>query len=188
MSAEPSDSLDRLTAEAGAVEAVRRIGHEAWLRRRAEESAQLVGVLIDLAERRAPVGVSLVSGATRNGVIVMVGSDMIGVRLHDGRRAFIAADAIATVAPDPGVPDVVGDRVVDDLPERPDLHSAIGDLVDEQPLVEVHPVGADQPVTGRLERLGLDVLAVRSTGQTGQTGPVTHVPLGAVVEVLVASP
>ena len=46
------DPLDRLAAEAGVDEAVRRLGHQAWLRRRAEESASLSGLLADLAERQ----------------------------------------------------------------------------------------------------------------------------------------
>ena len=80
------DPLDRLAAEAGVDEAVRRLGHQAWLRRRAEESASLSGLLADLAERQDPVELLLVGGGRRHGRIETVGSDLVGLRLDDRRH------------------------------------------------------------------------------------------------------
>ena len=85
-----ADPLDRLAAEAGVDEAVRRLGHQAWLRRRAEESASLLGLLADLAERQDPVELLLVGGGRRHGRIETVGSDLVGLRLDDRRLALVA--------------------------------------------------------------------------------------------------
>ena len=59
--------------------------------------------------------------------------------------------------------------------------SALDDLVADQPRVTVTLVGTLEPVDGVLERLGRDVLLVREAD-----GTATHLPVGAVVEVLVA--
>ena len=144
------DPLDRLAAEAGVDEAVRRLGHQAWLRRRAEESASLSGLLADLAERHAPVELLLVGGGRRHGRIETVGSDL------------------------------VGDRTVPR--DGPNLRDVLDRLVADQPRVTITLVGTLIPVEGVLERLGRDVLLVREAD-----GSATHLPFGAVVEVLVAS-
>ena len=143
------DPLDRLAAEAGVDEAVRRLGHQAWLRRRAEESASLSGLLADLAERQDPVELLLVGGGRRHGRIETVGSDLVGLRLDDRRLALVTRRSLTAIRPDRGVPDLVGTLI---------------------------------PVEGVLERLGRDVLLVREAD-----GSATHLPFGAVVEVLVAS-
>jgi len=174
-----ADPLDRLAAEAGVDEAVRRLGHQAWLRRRAEESASLLGLLADLAERRDPVEVLLVGGARRHGHIETVGTDLVGVRLDDRRLALVARRALAAIRPDRGVPDLVGDRTVHR--DGPRLREVLDELVTDQPRVTVTLVGTLEPVDGVLERLGRDVLLVREAD-----GTATHLPVGAVVEVLVA--
>ncbi len=171
-----ADPLDRLAAEAGVDEAVRRLGHQAWLRRRAEESASL---LADLAERLDPVEVLLVGGARRHGHIETVGTDLVGVRLDDRRLALVARRALAAIRPDRGVPDLVGDHTVHR--DGPRLREVLDELVTDQPRVTVTLVGTIEPVDGVLERLGRDVLLVREAD-----GTATHLPVGAVVEVLVA--
>ena len=174
------DPLDRLAAEAGVDEAVRRLGHQAWLRRRAEESASLLGLLADLAERQDPVELLLVGGGRRHGHIETVGSDLVGLRLDDRRLALVARRALAAIRPDRGVPDLVGDRTVPR--DGPNLRDVLDHLVADQPRVTITLVGTLIPVEGVLERLGRDVLLVREAD-----GSATHLPFGAVVEVLVAS-
>jgi len=98
------DPLDRLAAEAGVDEAVRRLGHQAWLRRRAEESASLSGLLADLAERQDPVELLLVGGGRRHGRIETVGSDLVGLRLDDRRLALVTRRSLTAIRPDRGVP------------------------------------------------------------------------------------
>ena len=88
-----AEALECFTAE----EAVRRLGHEAWLRRRSEEAGHLQGLLTDLAERRDPIGVSLSSGDHRNGRVEMVGADLIGLRLEDGGLSLLSLDSIASL-------------------------------------------------------------------------------------------
>ena len=174
------DPLDRLAAEAGVDEAVRRLGHQAWLRRRAEESASLSGLLADLAERQDPVELLLVGGGRRHGRIETVGSDLVGLRLDDRRLALVARRSLAAIRPDRGVPDLVGDRTVPS--DGPNLRDVLDRLVADQPRVTITLVGTLIPVEGVLERLGRDVLLVREAD-----GSATHLPFGAVVEVLVAS-
>ena len=136
-------------------------------------------LLADLAERRDPVEVLLVGGARRHGHIETVGTDLVGVRLDDRRLALVARRALAAIRPDRGVPDLVGDRTVHR--DGPRLREVLDELVADQPRVTVTLVGTLEPVDGVLERLGRDVLLVREAD-----GTATHLPVGAVVEVLVA--
>ena len=75
--------------------------------------------------------------------------------------------------------DLVGDRTVHR--DGPRLREVLDELVADQPRVTVTLVGTLEPVDGVLERLGRDVLLVREAD-----GTATHLPVGAVVEVLVA--
>ncbi len=169
------EELERFTAEAGAEEAVRRLGHEAWLRQRSEEAGHLQGLLTDLAERRDPVGVALSSGAHRNGHVEAIGADFIGLRLDDGGLSLLALTSIALVHLGPDT-DLVGDRPT---PIRDtNLHSVLERLLSDQPQVTIVVAGSTTAQTGTLERLGQDLMMLRSAD-----GSMVHVPLPSLIEV-----
>jgi len=176
MVSEPTtEALERFAAEAGAEEAVRRLGHEAWLRQRSEEASHLQGLLTDLAERRDPVGVSLSSGDHRNGHIEVVGADFIGLRLGDGGLSLLALTSIAYLRLGTDT-DLVGDRPT---PVRDtDLHGVLERLLSDQPQVTIVVAGSTATQTGTLERLGQDLAMLRA-----DDGSMLHVPLSSLVEV-----
>ena len=164
-------ALERFTAE----EAVRRLGHEAWLRRRSEEAGHLQGLLTDLAERRDPIGVSLSSGDHRNGRVEVVGADLIGLRLEDGGLSLLSLDSIASLHLGTDT-DLVGDRPA---PRRDtDMHGVLDQILSDQPHVTIVVTGSTVAQTGTLERLGEDLVMLRS-----DDGSMVHVPLSALVEV-----
>ena len=169
MSEPTTEALERFAAEAGAEEAVRRLGHEAWLRQRSEEASHLQGLLTDLAERRDSVGVSLSSGDHRNGHIEVVGTDFIGLRLGDGGLSLLALTSIAYLR-------LVGDRPTP--AGDTDLHGVLERLLSDQPHVTIVVAGSTAAQTGTLERLGKDLAMLRA-----DDGSMLHVPLSALVEV-----
>ena len=170
-----AEALECFTAEAGAEEAVRRLGHEAWLRRRSEEAGHLQGLLTDLAERRDPIGVSLSSGDHRNGRVEVVGADLIGLRLEDGGLSLLSLDSIASLHLGTDT-DLVGDRPA---PRRDtDMHGVLDQILSDQPHVTIVVTGSTVAQTGTLERLGEDLVMLRS-----DDGSMVHVPLSALVEV-----
>ncbi len=174
----PGDDLVRFAAEAGAEEAVRRLGHEAWLRLRSEEAGHLQGLLLDLAERRDRVTLLLSTGVCREGVIEVVGAGFVGLRCDDGGLCLLALASVAAVQPAPGV-DLVGDRPT--APPESDLHGVLQELLSDQPTVALLVTGAALPVYGTLERLGTDMLVLRSGD-----GTVSYVPLQSLVELRLA--
>ena len=166
-----AEALECFTAE----EAVRRLGHEAWLRRRSEEAGHLQGLLTDLAERRDPIGVSLSSGDHRNGRVKVVGADLIGLRLEDGGLSLLSLDSIASLHLGTDT-DLVGDRPA---PRRDtDMHGVLDQILSDQPHVTIVVTGSTVAQTGTLERLGEDLVMLRS-----DDGSMVHVPLSALVEV-----
>ena len=119
-----AEALECFTAE----EAVPRLGHEAWLRRRSEEAGHLQGLLTDLAERRDPIGVSLSSGDHRNGRVEVVGADLIGLRLEDGGLSLLSLDSIASLHLGTDT-DLVGDR---SAPRRDtDMHGVLDQILSD---------------------------------------------------------
>jgi hypothetical protein len=174
-----SDSdLRRFAARAEAEEAVRRIGQEAWLRLRTEESGHLGGLLVDLAERSDQVTLSLTTGMRRSGRIEALGSNLVALRLTGGELCLLSRSAITAIRLPPGGPALVGDRPVGDAVDRLDLRSALDRLVAEQPAVRVTVDGSPDPVPGTLTRLGVDLLMVSCLD-----GSTVHIPLTAVVEI-----
>ena len=172
------DDLRLFAARADAEEAVRRIGQEAWLRLRTEESGHLGGLLVDLAERSDEVTLSLTTGMRRSGSIEALGSDLVALRLTGGELCLLSRGAITAIRLPPGGAALVGDRPVGDAVDRLDLRSALDRLVAEQPAVRVTVDGSPDPVPGTLTRLGVDLLMVSCPD-----GSTVHIPLIAVVEV-----
>jgi hypothetical protein len=171
--------LERFAAAARVDEAARGRARERWLRRAASEEATVRGVLVDLAERRAPVAVHTTAGRAHNGEICAVGGDFVALRTRAGTDVLVACDAVVAVRTRPGAPVATGDRP---LRLGIDLAQVLDRLAAERERVLLVPrSGADaSAVAGVLVAAGHDVLTVRLDGDPPATA---YVPAATVGEV-----
>lgn len=131
-----------------------------WLARQAEEEATLTGALCDLAERRAPVRLTVQGGHLVRGVVDHADPTLTVVITPDGMRTIVRTDRVVQVRTEPGhspatapvrrhIPAVASCGFTDQLrragAERAETVICTAD-------------GA--VVTGRLRALGHDVLTV----------------------------
>ena len=146
-----------------------------WLRRQAEESGTLAGVLLDLGEREQPVVVGTRSGRRLRGVVRTLGTDFIGLRTPTGDGALVPLRAITSVRPEPGAARTLGDRLVrvDGL-----FGGVLGELAAGHPHVSIHTVDGAQHV-GELQATGQDVVTLSAPA----SGASTYLPLDAVSDV-----
>ncbi|HLT70696.1 MAG TPA: hypothetical protein VKZ72_11050 [Acidimicrobiales bacterium] len=177
------DRFERWAAEARVEEAARARAREGWLRRQAEESATLAGVVADLQERGVPVTVHTRAGGRHTGAVRAVGADVVVVRTAPGAGpggdVLVPLAALTAVRAGPGTGPAVGDRRPGAGPTFTDL---LVDLAADRAAVRVATVGGDA-VAGVLRAVGRDVLVV-----TPASGGTAHVALGAVAEVAVEPP
>ena len=87
----------RGAAEARARDAADARVRERWLRRSAEEEAELAGVLLDLAEGGVAAAVTTSSGRRHAGRVAAVGADFVAVRTDGDRTTLVALAALASV-------------------------------------------------------------------------------------------
>jgi len=100
---DPDQALRRFTAEPDVADAVRRLGEESWFRLQSEESAHLVGLLLDLVERAGPVELVLANGSRPAGRIEALGRDLVAVLLDDGDLSLIGRPSRPSGSP-PALP------------------------------------------------------------------------------------
>lgn len=161
------DPLIELLDEGRATE--RRVARvrERVLRQMAEEGAELMGTLVDLAERRSPVAVGTVAGRRHHGVVTGVGGDYLVLRADGDAEIFLRLDAITTVRPHPGERHDVasGERrhVSDEL-----LIEVLGRVAGERGRVSL-VTRAGEVVAGELRAVGADVVSVRLDGGVAET-------------------
>ena len=172
--------LGAWAAEARADEAVASRAREAFLLRIASEDATFAGVVLDLAERGAPVLVTSGGARRHRGTVVAVGTDFCAIRTADGRLVFIANRGIVSVRPDGRAPATTGDRPVH---VTVGLVEALAVAAEERPRVLVTLSGDDQGLAGELRSVGRDVIQLRLDGADR---PTAYVPLPNVVEVTIA--
>jgi hypothetical protein len=180
----PGGLADRLVAWVAAArvgEAAAARSREGFLRRTAGEDATFAGVLVDLAERGAPVLVATTAGRRHRGVIQAVGADFCALRTAEGRDIVLAHRGIASVRPD-GRLGTTGDRVVE-VPVG--LAEALAVLAENRPRVLVVPLGAgvdsgDRGLAGELRSVGRDVVVLHLDGADQRTA---YVALNSVAEV-----
>ena len=172
-----AELVDRARAE-GAAQARSR---ERWLRQQAEESAELTGTLVDLAERAEVVMVSTVAGRRHQGTLAAVATDFVVVRALGGADTWIPFDAIAVVRPQRGRQSraATGDR-----PPPLDLRLAelLAELAADRPRVRVVSRGDGEAVAGELRGVGVDVVML---ALDGEPGGLCYVPLQSLAEVAV---
>lgn len=173
--------LRHLVADASAEQAARERVHERSLRTVAEAEATFVGIAIDLAERGVAITVKTSAGRTHWGSLVGAGRDFLV--LDDPARppVIVATAAIASLRPQPAdgvsaVRDVAGARAA---PLEVGLAGLLARWAAERPRVQVTPSG-DEPITGELRAVGLDVVTLRLDGPARA---VVHVPISAVTDI-----
>ena len=170
--------LERWVAEARSSDAAAAKARARWLRAQSEESATFAGVLIDLAERTAPVVVHTRAGRRHRGVIAVVAIDFCALRTDRGTDILVAYRGIASVRPDTDVPGPSGDRLVH---AEVALTEMLSILNADRPRVLVMTTVDDEGVAGELRSVGLDVITLRLDG--GSRAPV-YVPVGTITEVV----
>jgi hypothetical protein len=153
---------------------------EGFLRRTAPEEATFGGVLVDLAERGAPVLVVGTGGRRHRGVLGAVGADFVGLRTSGGRDVLLAHRGIASVMPDGRGTEATGDRATS-LPFG--LGEALAVLAEDRVRVLVVTVPGDEGLAGMLASVGRDVVAVQLDGTDRRTA---YVALASIAEVSVA--
>ena len=155
-------SWDRFAADAREQEAVASRAREGWLRQAAGDDATLSGTLLDLAERGTAVLLTLRSGRRHRVAVWRVASDCIAVRHDDGRVSWLALDAIAVVAGEPGgraLP--VSTRRVE---SEVTLSDVMADLVADQATVALFVADMTDAQRGRLVGGGRDVVRLAAAG------------------------
>lgn len=170
--------LDRWLADALVDDSAAGRARERWLHAAAEADATFGGVLLDLAERGAPLSVRLRSGRRHQGVAEVIGGDFVAIRLAAGGEVLLALSAIASVRTAPRADPALGERVTTTGLRLVDV---LVELAAERARVLVVPTGDADPVAGDLRAVGRDVVTVRGTGDPPAT---TYVHLAAVAEVV----
>lgn len=169
--------LEAWLAAARTAEAASGRARERWLRQAAGEEATFAGVLLDLAERRAPVIVQGRAGRRHRGVVRAVGTDFCGLRTPNGRDVLLTHSGIAAVRPEGRADVAVGDRpVAVDI----GIAEALAAISADRPRVLVVTMADADGVAGELRAVGRDVLTVRLDGSGRGT---VYVPLVSVAEV-----
>ncbi len=158
MDGEDFDSLaaamGQWAAEQRAGDAVGARGRVGWLHRQAAEAATLPGVLIDLAERGAPVTLETLGGPCQ-GVVEVVTSGLCALRRPGGGVALVALEAVTALR---GTDEAAtGDRTP---AVELDMAGALSALAaDRCEVTVVLPGGAE--AAGVLETVGIDLVCLR---------------------------
>lgn len=152
-------ALARWAADAMVDEAAAARVRARWLRVQAEESASLVGTLVDLGERGRPVVLDVGEHRLR-GALVGIGGDFVAVQTDRGQQVLVRTTAIDVVRAEPGGAAVTGDRsTLLDIT----LDAVLGPVAADRPDVLVRTV-AGVAVRGQLRSAGTDVVQLRPDG------------------------
>lgn len=168
--------LARWLAEARVDEAAASRARQRSLHQQAGEEATLAGVLLDLAERGAPVVVEVAGGHRHRATVQAVAEDFCALRTDQG-DVLVAYAGIAAVALLDADDPPAGDR-----PRALDMTfaEALLVLVAERPRVLV--VAKDGTGrAGELRLAGRDVVVLRTDGDPRHL----YLPVGSIAEVRV---
>ncbi|MEA3020103.1 MAG: hypothetical protein QOI47_1627 [Actinomycetota bacterium] len=152
------DPWERLLDDARADTQSQQRVRERWLRRQAQESATLLGTLVDLAEAGSGASIGIGGGRRHDGVPIGIGSDFVVID-ERSERVAIRLGAVTLVRPRPGsgASPASGDRAAAlDL----SLVELLARLSGAQPEVAV-ALGTGEIVAGSLLAVGVDVLTLR---------------------------
>jgi hypothetical protein len=166
-------ALDRWAATQRAAAAAAGRARERSLREQAATLATWTGVLVDLAERGAPV-TAVVANQRRRGRVVGVGRDFFVLDARPGRTGLARSDAVVSLWPNlaPAGPPAGARGGPIDL----SLMMALALLAEERsPVCVTAATGFE--TTGDLIAAGEDVLTVRTESSTRR---LAYVPLRSV--------
>ncbi len=156
MSADPSAWLSEVRSDEHAAGRTR----VAWLARQAGEESTFQGVLLDLAERGAPVVAELADTSSVRGVLRAVGRDLAIVEPAGGGTALLSLSALWAVRPSAGTAEVWGDRPIG---ESSTITQVLADWSEARPDVTMRTIGGT--VQGELLDVGADVAVIRATDE-----------------------
>jgi hypothetical protein len=172
--------IERWLSELRTTDAVAERTRARWLRAAADQSATFAGVLVDLAERGAPVVVHGHAGRRHRGVLAVVGEDFCAVHTDTGVDVLVAFRGISSVRSEPGAVDTTGDRVTD---ATVGLAEMLAIVAPERPRVLVVTMTSSDGIAGELRSVGRDVATVRLDGPARTSA---YVPLTSIAEVVLA--
>ncbi|MBX3313843.1 MAG: hypothetical protein KF906_05940 [Actinobacteria bacterium] len=173
--APPNDrELRELTDRTRAEEAASARRRQRSLLAQAGEEGTFAGVLVDLAERRAPVALHTRAGRLLRGTVRSLGADHLGLVGPGGDLTYVPLAAVTGIRPEPGARSTDGDRRDR---RTATLHALLVELAIDRPTVAIYTVGGDR-VPGRLRAAGRDLATVR-----GGTGSDCYVALAAINDV-----
>ncbi|MFA9432657.1 hypothetical protein [Egicoccus sp. AB-alg2] len=167
-----------------------RAAHEAAVRSRAERrrrqalaagTATWLGTLRDLAERRAIVVLQVRGGRPLRGLLVALSSDHLVLVTASGGRVHLRLSAVRTARPEPGrgAPPASGDR---EAPSTATIEDVLDALAEEGGSAALLLGDVVDPVRGRIEAIGEDVVSLRLEGPDPA---LVYAPVGAVDGVMV---
>jgi hypothetical protein len=158
VNAEDFDALSGAMAEWAADQradhAARARSRVDWLRRQAAEAATLAGVLIDLAERAAPVRLETQAGP-HDGRVEVVTTGLCALRRRDGSVTLVALSAVTALHSSDAL--ATGDRAP---AIELDMAGALCALCADRSAVTIAVVGGSQ-VVGALETVGTELVSVK---------------------------
>ncbi len=153
---------------------------ERWLHRAAQEGATVVGILLDLAERGAPVAISVAGGRRHHGTVQALGRDFVALRAPSGSEVLLVVSAMVVVRPAPQVDVALGERV---LTTDLRLADVLSELAGERARLLVVSGDGSDAVAGEAQAVGRDVMVLQGDGPFRG---VAYVPLAAITEVTLA--
>ena len=170
--------VERWAAEIRARDAADARVRERWLRRSAEEEAELAGVLLDLAERGATAVITTSSGRRHPGRVAAVGADFVAVRTDGNRTTLVALAAVASARVNGPQPAGGGAAGRSERSVAVSMADVLAHAVGRRPRVHVHCDAAT--TAGELRSVGTDVVTLRTDGDPpGQA----YVSLASVSEI-----
>lgn len=190
------DDLERWAADARARDAAGARVRDRWLQAQGADAASLAGTLLAFAERDEMVVLTTVAGQRHRGVVAGVGLDFCAIAAPPGRTTLVAMHALAEIrvvwcgteesgrgaAPGRGRRSAAGDGH-----EGASLGARMADVLaqaaGQRPRVTVRAGMAS--VTGDLQSVGSDVLAVQTdgAGEGHRRAATAYVRLASVSEV-----
>ena len=155
--------VERWAAEVRARDAADARVRERWLRRSAEEEAELAGVLLDLAEGGVTAVLTTSSGRRHPGRVAGLGADFVAVRTDGNRTTLVALTALASVRVNGFGPAMRSDAQPEDgRSVGVSMADVLAHAAGRRPRVHVHCGAAT--VVGELRSVGTDVVTLRTDG------------------------
>jgi hypothetical protein len=173
------DELGRRLAEWAADEAASERSRRRWLEQQAAEDVSWAAVLVDLAERRAHVSVTLGSAAVVQGPLTAVGADFFVLDSTLG-ATLVGFGAVTSLQPSPGVHVTGAARPETAAVPALTVATTLARLAGERPRVRLLLPGPSS-VSGTLKGMGPDVVVVGVDDEARSTAYVPVAALAAVV-------